>query len=50
MEAIAIAAQEQAEFESGRHESALKAGTETDLPFSHEARKILRAMERGWMK
>ena len=45
----AITAHELAEAESGTHEAALKAAP-TRLPVSHEARELLRAMERGWKR
>ncbi len=44
----AITAHAKAEHEAGSHEGALKSGAETELPVSHEAREILRAMEWGW--
>ena len=44
----AITAHEKAEHEAGSHEGALRLGAETELPVSHGAREILRAMERGW--
>ena len=47
--AQAIIAHELAEHEYGRdHELALIAGPETALPISHEARELLKQMERGW--
>jgi hypothetical protein len=46
----ALIAHEDAEWHTGDHEAALKAGPETELPISDRAREILRAMERGWKK
>ena len=48
-QALAIIAHELAEHQyNGDHELALIAGPETELPISHEARELLRQMERGW--
>ena len=44
----AIIAHEKAEKEYGDHELALIAAPETELPISHRAREITRAMEKGW--
>jgi hypothetical protein len=47
--AEAIIAHELAEHEhNGDHELALIAAAETVLPVSHEARELLRQMEKGW--
>jgi hypothetical protein len=47
--AQAIIAHELAEAEYEHdHELALIAGPETKLPISHEARELLRQMEKGW--
>jgi hypothetical protein len=32
------------------HEAALKAAPRTEMPITHRAREILRAMERGWQR
>jgi hypothetical protein len=45
----AILAHEYEEHRHGMsHEAALKAAPKTDLPISHEAREIVKAMEKGW--
>ena len=44
----AIGVHEKAEGECGTHEEALARAPQTELPVSHRAREILRAMERGW--
>ncbi len=44
----AIAAHELAESKTGSHVEALTAGADTRLPVSHEARELLRAMEKNW--
>ena len=47
--ADALIAHEREEHRHGMsHEAALKAAPTTDLPISHRAREIARAMERGW--
>ncbi len=46
----AIAAHEHAEHTTGSHEGALAAAPDTELAVSHEAREILRAMQRGWSR
>lgn len=44
----ALIAHEDMEWRTGSHESALKAGPETELPISERAREILQAMKTGW--
>ncbi len=44
----AIIAHEISEADHATHESALKAAPQTEMPITHRAREILRAMERGW--
>jgi len=44
----AIIAHEISEAEHATHEAALKAAPQTEMPITHRAREILRAMERGW--
>jgi hypothetical protein len=47
----AIIAHEYEEHRNGLdHEAALKAAPTTELPISHEAREILRAMDAGWQR
>ncbi len=44
----AIAAHEWTEYKTGSHAGALARAPNTELPLSHEAREILRAMRDGW--
>ena len=44
----AIIAHEISEADHATHEAALKAAPQTEMPITHRAREILRAMERGW--
>jgi hypothetical protein len=44
----ATTAHELAEYETQSHVEALAAAANTRLPVSHQARELLRAMERGW--
>jgi hypothetical protein len=46
----ALIAHEDAECCTGDHEAALKAAPDTELPISHQARGILRAMKEGWKR
>ena len=47
--AQAIIAHELAEYEhQGNQQLALIAGPDTEMPISHSARELLRAMEKGW--
>ena len=46
----AIIAHEWTEHQTGSHEAALKAAPVTELPISHEASEMLRAMDRGWRR
>jgi hypothetical protein len=44
----AIIAHELSEADQVTHEAALKAAPDTGLPITDGARRILRAMEKGW--
>jgi hypothetical protein len=44
----AIIAHELSEGDNSTHEAALRAASQTQMPITHRAREILRAMERGW--
>jgi hypothetical protein len=46
----AILAHEDAEHRTGSHVAALKVAPDTELPISHRARELLRAMEKGWRR